>query len=110
MATKKSNNDAPEFDEPIIVKKKRPVHTPVAVYADLPGQPSPARSFAEMSEIEARRWINEPKKVPASYKVSPRLKEAFKQAVELKGLGNVNAALNAYMLDMVMECRDKIEI
>lgn len=110
MATKK-NNDAPEFEEPVVAKKKpRPVHTPVAVYADLPGQPSPAKAFGEMSEIEARRWINEPKKVPASYKVSPLLKEAFKQAVELKGLGNVNAALNAYMLDLVMECRDKIEI
>ena len=109
MATKK-NNDAPEFEEPVVPKKKRAAHTPVHTYANVPGQPSPTRSFREMSEIEARRWINEPKKVPASYKVSPRLKEAFKQAVELKGLGNVNAALNAYMLDMVMECRDKIEV
>lgn len=109
--TARKSPDAPEFEEPVVLtKKKRPVHTPVATYADLPGQPSPTKAFTEMSEIEARRWINEPKKVPASYKVSPRLKEAFKQAVELKGLGNVNAALNAYMLDMVMECRDKIEI
>ena len=109
--TAKKNPDAPEFEEPVVTKKKkRPVHTPVSTYADLPGQPSPTKAFDEMSEIEARRWINEPKKVPASYKVSPRLKEAFKQAVELKGLGNVNAAINAYMLAVVMECRDKIEI
>lgn len=108
MATKK--NDAPEFDEPVVAKKKRPVHTPVETYADLPGAAPAAANFREMSKVEALRWLSEENKTGASYKATPRLKAAFRQAVALEGLGSVNNALNAYMTDLVMKHRDEIEL
>lgn len=109
MSTKKNNE--PEFAEPVVAKKKRPVCTPVAVYADVPGQEeAPASTLAEMDEIDARMWLLGGEKKTTSVKVTPQLKEAFRQAAAIKGYGSVNNAVNTVMLDLVMECRDQIKL
>lgn len=108
MATK-SKNDEPEFAEPKVAKK-REVHTSVHVYANVPGQEAPARSFAEMDEVDARMWLSSGEKKPTSVKLSPQLKEAFKQAAAIKGYGTVNNAINTVMIELVMECRDQIKL
>lgn len=108
--TAKSKNAEPEFAEPVVAKKKRPVCTPVAVYADVPGQETPAKSFAEMDEVDARMWLAQGEKKPTSVKVSPQLKEAFRQAAAIKGYGTVNNAINTVMIDLVMECKDQIKL
>lgn len=109
MAAKK-NPDAPEFAEPVVAKKKRPVCTPVAVYADLPGQEAPVKSFAEMDEVDARMWLTSGEKKPTSVKISAQLKEAFRQAAAIKGYGTVNNAINTVMIELVMECKDHIKL
>lgn len=109
--TVKNKNDEPEFTEPKVTKKKpRPVHTPVAVYADLPGQEAPAKSIAEMDEVDARMWLSSGEKKPTSVKISRQLKEAFKQAATIKGYGTINNAINTVMIELVMECRDQIKL
>lgn len=108
--TAKSKNTEPEFAEPVVAKKKRPVCTPVAVYADVPGQEAPAKTLAEMDEVDARMWLASGEKKPTSVKVSPQLKEAFKQAAAIKGYGTVNNAINTVMIDLVMECREQIKL
>lgn len=108
--TAKSKNNEPEFAEPVVARKKRPVCTPVGVYANPPGQEAPARSFAEMDEVDARMWLTSGEKKPTSVKVSPQLKEAFRQAAAIKGYGTVNNAINTVMIDLVMECKDQIKL